>query len=137
MQIAYKEGYKFQLAKTYYYQTKIIGIRAEIPGSLFLDTDGMLIVYKGYAWDGASGPAIDTKNFMRGSLIHDVLYQLIWEGLLPFYYRKDADDVLIKICKEDGMCAPRRWWVKLAVRTFGARALELSNPIVCAPGECR
>lgn len=137
MQIAYREGYKFQLYWNYHYQTKIMGVRAEIPGKLFLDTDGILIVYAGYAWDGASGPAIDTNNFMRGSLIHDALYQLIGEGMLPFHYRRAADDILIKICKEDGMSAPRRWWVKLAVNTFGARALEFSNPVVCAPGECK
>lgn len=35
---------------------------------------GFIIVYKGYAWDGASGGCPDNKNMMA-SLLHDVLYQ--------------------------------------------------------------
>jgi len=130
--IAYKEGYKFQLVDVYSIKTSILGVAAKAEYAT-IHLDGTLVIHKGYAWDGASGPAIDTPNFIRGSLVHDVLYQMIWEGLIPIYYRKDADDVLIKICKEDGMSAPRRWWVKLAVNTFGARALEYYNPVLYAP----
>ena len=38
-----------------------------------LDVSGNLRIHQGYAWDGASGPAFDTKNFMQGSLVHDAL----------------------------------------------------------------
>lgn len=130
--LAYKEGYKFQTAENYSVQTTILGVTASTSYA-HLNTEGLLTIYAGYAWDGASGPAIDTPDFIRGSCVHDVLYQLIWEGLIPIYYRKDADNILIRICKEDGMFAARRWWVKLAVNTFGARALENTNPVLYAP----
>jgi len=51
---------------------------------LKLDGDGQFEFSKGYAWDGPSGSTVDTLNFMRGSLVHDALYQLIrMEKILP------------------------------------------------------
>jgi len=46
------------------------------------DSDGGLLIKAGYSWDGPSGSAIDTKNFMQGSLVHDALYQLLRENIL-------------------------------------------------------
>jgi len=82
--------------------------------------EGYLTIHKGYAWDGPSGPAIDTRNFMRGSLIHDALYQLMREKQLDkTIYRKKADRLLQKICGEDGMSSLRAWGVYQAVRSCG------------------
>lgn len=131
--LVYKQGYKYQVHDTFHYATGIVGFLIDIGPLLTLTHNGVITIRKGYAWDGASGPAIDTTTFMRGSLVHDALYQMIEEGLLPFSYRKRADDVLVEICKEDGMWAARRWWVKFAVNTFGARALETCNPVLFAP----
>lgn len=130
--LAYKEGYKYVVEDTFFIQTSINGFSI-LTDYINLYRDGTLLIRKGYAWDGASGPAIDTLNFRRGSLVHDALYQLIREDRLPFSYRKRADDELIRICKEDGMLMPRRWWVKLAVNTFGANAVEHANPVLFAP----
>lgn len=80
---------------------------------------GSLVIKKGYAWDGPSGPTIDTKNFMRGSLIHDALYQLIREGVIPKSSRKKADKILYRLCREDGMEWFRAQYVYRAVRMFG------------------
>ena len=77
---------------------------------------------KGYAWDGPSGPAIDTKNFMRGSLVHDACYQLMREGLLPQDKRKPSDVLLWLICLDDGMSRTRADYVYHAVRTFAGRS---------------
>jgi len=130
--LAYKEGYKYVVADNYLVQTAISGF-AITTDYINLYRDGTLLIRKGYAWDGPSGPAIDTKNFIRGSLVHDVLYQLIREDRLPFSYRLRADDELARICQEDGMMMPRRWWVKLAVNIFGANAVEHTNPVLFAP----
>ncbi len=81
-----------------------------------------LVIYKGYCWDGPSGPTIDTKSFMRGSLTHDVLYQLIREGKLPPAARKPADELLREICIEDGMSRFRAWYCYRSLRMFGAAA---------------
>ena len=77
-----------------------------------------LNIHAHYAWDGPSGPTFDTKTFMRGSLFHDALCQLIGEGLLDKKYRKYADQLLRKICLEDGMSKFRAWYVYMAVRTY-------------------
>jgi len=87
-----------------------------------LFTDGMLLIRKGYAWDGASGPAIDTKNIIRGSLVHDALYQLLRQGNLDMSWREQADKDLKRICLEDGMSKLRAWYVYKCVRGFARRA---------------
>ena len=99
-----------------------------------LETSGALFVPKWYAWDGPSGPAIDTKNFMRGSLVHDVFYQLMRVGWLPHVWRKAADEELVRICKEDGMSAIRAWWVYQGVRFAAGPAIEAESikPILIA-----
>lgn len=51
----------------------------------------ILTISRGYVWDGASGPVFDTKSIMIASLVHDVCYQLMRLGQLPFSRRKDAD----------------------------------------------
>ncbi len=87
-----------------------------IPNQVFGKT--ILKVNARYAWDGPSGPTFDTKTFMRGSLFHDALCQLIREGLLDKKYRKYADQLLREICLEDGMSKFRAWYVYMAVRTY-------------------
>lgn len=130
--LAYKEGYKYKVQDTFKYDTGIKGVEI-YTDYCSLSPDGTLSIYKNYSWDGPSGPALDTINFMRGSLVHDCLYQLIADDLLLFSYRRAADDLLIAICKEDGMRAARRWWVRLAVINFGAQAIEHRNPVLFAP----
>ncbi len=121
--ITYKKRrqYKYVLAEGYRHQTELRpGEPVEIASVLHLDADGLLTLRKGYAWDGPSGPTWDTRNFMRGSLVHDALYQLMREELLPRMYRDTADRLLRQTCQEDGMCPLCAWWVYQAVRLFGA-----------------
>ena len=138
--IAYKAGYKYQLKARYAVQ---IDIRPAAPIDmeyLGLTTDGTLTVKKGYAWDGPSGPTIDTLNFMRGSLVHDALYQLMREGRLgEETYREPADRLLQKMCKEDGMSGLRAWWVYQGVHFFGKPSADPANdkPVIRAPEGCQ
>ena len=83
---------------------------------------GGIFFRKGYAWDGASGPAMDTQSIMRASLVHDGFYQLMREAGLDLSYRKPADQLLRRMCREDGMSWLRAWWVYWAVRIFGKGA---------------
>ena len=121
--ISYKGGYKYQLRESY---TVLISIKPPMPiltQYIDLYTDGRLVIKEGYAWDGPSGPTIDTQTFMRGSLVHDALYQLMREDYLsPITYRKEADKILKKLCLEDGMWSIRAWWVYWGVRFFGGLA---------------
>lgn len=133
--IVYRDGYKYQLEADYYVDT---GIRPAAPiGHRYLRLlpTGQLRISAGYAWDGPSGPTIDSSCFMRGSLIHDSLYQLMREGLLPAYYRDAADRLLQRVCVEDGMTRLRAWWVYVGVSKFGAEAASPTNvkPVRVAP----
>jgi len=118
--IAYKSGYKYQTKKSYTLKIHLTPPADIITDGVRLNTDGTLWIKEGYAWDGPSGPTIDTPSFMRGSLVHDVLYQLIRKGHLDRKkYRKIADDILREICKEDGMWTFFVWLVYTVVRRFG------------------
>ncbi|MEM6885063.1 MAG: DUF1353 domain-containing protein [Verrucomicrobiota bacterium] len=114
-----RRRYKYNLHSDNVYET---GITVDKPGDLGLvniTSTGKLYIKKGYAWDGPSGPTIDTKNFMQGSLVHDALYQLIREGVLTLDDRLRADEILREICLEDGMSKIRAWYVYKSVRAFG------------------
>lgn len=103
--IVYKnlKNYKYQLVKPYNFQTEIktdfslrIG-KSEVKVFVDLDREGLLKIDAGYAWDGPSGPTIDTKTFIRGSLVHDALYQLMREEKLDrIKYRENVDQLLKK-----------------------------------------
>ena len=80
---------------------------------------GVLTIKRNYAWDGASGPVFDTRRIMRGSLVHDALYQLMREEHLPQKVRDNADWLLREICIEDGMPKFNADLVYLAVDLFG------------------
>lgn len=117
--IQYRSGYKYQLCADWWVQTPITGHEATVPGFINLALDGKLTIHTGYAWDGPSGPTIDTKTFMRGSLAHDALYQLMREGLISESLREDADRLLMALCVQDGMNAVRAACVYAAVRECG------------------
>ena len=128
-----KVGNRYELTRAYCIQTTIripapIEIRGWRNREWFtyarLDPDGTLTIYAGYSWDGASGPAIDTDTIMRGSLVHDALYQFIRLMLLGHEWRPVADLLLKTVCLDAGMWAIRAEWVYLAVRTFAARSVQ-------------
>lgn len=123
-QIKYRSGYKYQLTEAYTVQTALRPATNINHGFIALTPSGLLVICSGYAWDGPSGPTIDTKNFMRGSLVHDALYQLMREKLLDCGWRETADAELRRICIEDGMSWLRAWWVFKAVRMAGESSAE-------------
>lgn len=134
--ILYKSGYKYKLEKQYKVKIDLIPPTPVDIDWVKLDVEGNLSIVKNYCWDGPSGPTIDTKTFMRGSLVHDALYQLMREGYLDHnVYREKADQILRSICIEDGMSSIRAWWVYTAVRAGGLEASIKENPPVSAPGE--
>jgi hypothetical protein len=137
--IAYNGGYKYQLKETY---TVAIDIKPSSPINtdyIDLDVNGSLSIHEGYAWDGPSGPTIDTLTFMRGSLVHDALYQLMRDGHLDHNeHRETADRILQRICIEDGMWSLRAWWVYQGVHLFADPAADPASkrPITRAPEGC-
>ena len=139
--IRYRSGYKYWLAEEYQVKVSIIpenNVPTDKTTKSFieLNTDGVLVIKKGYAWDGPSGPTIDTPSFMRGSLVHDALYQLMRNKLIDKEkWRKKADGDLKRMCVEDGMSRIRAWWVHQAVRCCGdsAASEEMRKEVKKAP----
>ena len=102
--IRYRSGYKYQLA-TRYSMTITIKPKKNIETEFIkLYRKGKLTIKKGYAWDGPSGPVVDTKKNMRASLVHDALYQLMrLEQLSSDNYKDKADKIFQNICIKDGV----------------------------------
>lgn len=96
-----KAGYRYQLAEQFTH-TLFKESFKNVEHEYFEIKDGLITVKQGYAWDGPSGPTIDTKNTLMPSMIHDCLYQAIRLGLLPPEDRKKADDLLVILLLETG-----------------------------------
>ena len=119
----YRGGYKYQLASDYLIATRVRPKRTIQTEYLTLTRDGLLAIRKGYAWDGPSGPTLDTRNFMVGSVAHDALYQIMRLGHLDAErWREVADSELRRLCRQSGMSRLRAWWVYRAVRIWGSGA---------------
>ncbi len=101
--IRYSEGYKYQLEALYACETPVTGTLIE--DDLFtLYESGLLVIRKGFAWDGASGPTFDTKSSMRASLVHDVFCVCMRDGRLSYEKWQDTvNEFFRQQCIEDGM----------------------------------
>jgi hypothetical protein len=122
--IHYADGYRYQLRAPYVTHLEIRPEHGCGTDWITLETDGTLTIRVGYAWDGASGPTIDTRDSMRASLVHDALYQLMRIGLLARSFRPAVDNIFRRMCKEDGMFSPRAWLWYQAVRIFASPAAD-------------
>ncbi len=126
--IRYRGDYKYQLASEYRIKIKILPEENIVTDFIELDATGELKVKNGYAWDGPSGPVIDTKENLRASLIHDALYQLMRvEKLKSRTHRKTADRIFRNICKQDGVSRVRANIYYKALRKFGKPAASPEN----------
>jgi len=113
--VHYKTGYRHLLVTEYeQYVAGDMILPVEPGGNDFvhLTIDGRLIVRKWYAWDGASGPALNDKAFVRPSLVHDALCQLWQLGIIDKAGRAAADKLLGKMLRNDmQVVAARMAWL--------------------------
>lgn len=88
--------------------------------------DGILSVKRGYAWDGASGPVINTRDTLVASLVHDVLYQAMRLNLIKSSEenKKITDKNFFEILKMNGVNSIRRKVWYFAVRFFGKKSTK-------------
>ena len=88
--------------------------------------DGILSVKRGYAWDGASGPIINTRDTLVASLVHNVLYQAMRLNLIKSSKenRMIADKNFFEILKMNGVNSIRRKVWYFAVRLFGKKSTK-------------
>jgi len=84
----------------------------------FLSVTGILTLYPGYQWDGATG-AIDTISILRASALHDWFCLHVITRKLPPEYRRKGDDLFYLVCIEDGMPKIRADYAHAAVIAYG------------------
>lgn len=126
--IKYRSGYKYQLAADYSIKTDVKARKLVDEAFIGLTKAGTLTIRKGYAWDGPSGPVIDTKENMRASLVHDALYQLLrLEFLTGKANRKRADKTFEKVCVADGVPKPIARTYYLGLRVGGEPFADPKN----------
>lgn len=135
--IEYKEGYKYQLCEVY---KDHISIRPEVDivtRYILLSVNGELEIRYGYAWDGASGPTIDTLNSMRATLVHDALHQLMRMGLLDRKWKTKTDLLFEEMLVEDDMskCRARVWFRGVDKFGYSATLAENVKKVITAPAE--
>ena len=125
----WKIPWKYDLCSAYEYRnTAFARINTVVKTKWYeIDRDS-IVIFENYAWDGPSGPTLDTSNAMRGSLIHDALYQAIRSGDLQMKHRKTADRIFRQILKEDGMSFIRRTLWYWCVRGFGQEHARPPDP---------
>lgn len=129
------KSYKYQLMEDFEYETGFEIVEAIDTEFIKMSQNGDMTVNKYYAWDGASGPTIDTPNSMRASLVHDALYQLMRMSKLPQKFVKPADKLFRKILIEDGMSEFRAGGWYNALRIFKGKhakpSPEQEDEIIC------
>lgn len=131
----YKSGYRLALDEAYS-QTLPFALsepRQTSSGLVSLAADSLSIA-AGYPWDGAStGLPWTPIKWIRPSLVHDALYQLIRESQLPMTFRRDADEVFYRLLRENRVNVVVATVVYWAVRLLGNYFLRKGRKTKEAP----
>ncbi len=144
-EIEYHRGVKYSLHAQYQHQTDLRCTPYDTD-LLTLTVSGLLVIHPGYAWDGCSGPCIDTDAIMRAALVHDAIYELIRHGACPQSQKALADRLFQTLYAEDAARLRFGWplqqlskwrddWVYWAVDHFGSSSVQpkAERPVLTAP----
>lgn len=129
----YTSGYKYQLKKDITFS-----LPPEYEG-ISVKTDYIELSYRevkikrGYAYNGASGPTVDTKNSMRPTAFHDAMYQLLAAGLIPRELKGLVDELFKELLRQDGMSKIRSSIWYQGVDKLSADASFANKDILLAP----
>jgi len=134
-EIKYTKGWKYQLAETISVKTPVLW--HHIVNDYFeLFPDGTLTIFKGYAWDGASGPTWDTKSSIAPSAVHDVFCQCMRSGEIEYNLWQDIINKFFKDhCIACGMVELRAkaWHLGVEIGDAGNPAQGPDREILSAP----
>ena len=126
-ELRYSSGYKYQTNSNVIVQTTLRPAQScVIDGYVFLGIDGLLHIYKSYAWDGCTN-APDTNSNLLAGLVHDALYQLMQVGALDKSFKSDADNMLRDIMISQGSMKLIANLFHLAVDVFGSLYMKPSK----------
>lgn len=101
--LKYMKGFKYQMVDSFHVDIDIhppVAIRTDFAT---LSTHGLLILKKGCASDGPSGPTIDTPETIKGAFVHDELCKMIRYGLLDRSFKEQVDAAAYKVWIASGM----------------------------------
>jgi len=127
--LLFTSGYKHQVKYDFTVYIHELLIYGEVEYDFIHLKDGWLTIRAGFGWDGASGLTVDTKSSFRGSCIHDALYRLIRQEILPPEVKQLADKILKYVCILDGMWEWRAGAWYRAVDKYGDAATDPRNRI--------
>jgi len=133
----YYSGYDYQIAEDFSMQTKVRPTRAIKHRFFTLSKTGHLVLFIGFAWDGASG-AKDTDSLMVPTAYHDVMYQMLRLGLLDRSWKEVIDREFKELYEarvdKISWWWPSRWWgevrddyIYLAVDKLGGSSTKAEN----------
>jgi hypothetical protein len=111
----YWSGYKYVVAEDFTILTDIKNYTVADTLSA-LQPDGSLTIKRGYAWDGNSGPCLDSRSSLMASCVHDVLCDYINLGWLPDYLQPVVDQEYYNLC-----VANKMWWRLARLRLLAIR----------------
>ncbi len=117
-----------RLEQRYSIRTGIATGQTAVSGPVVLGPSGRLTIQRGFEWDGASGPTVDTGATMEASLVHDALYGLLADGLLEPRWKTAADALLWRLLRENGVGSFRAGYWLRAVDLFGGSHLLEPKP---------
>lgn len=111
--LRYCDGYKYQSRCPMVYFAGIFPERDISTDLIVLRRNGWMWVAPYFAWDGASGPALDTRSTMRSSHFHDAAAALMRMGELPMDFRIQANETYRRLMVADGA-----WQARAAAHRF-------------------
>lgn len=133
--------WKYELVENFEYQTDIKLSKPYVSRYLWLTKNGLLLIRKGYRWDGPSGPTLDTPSVMTPSLIHDALFQLIRLGILNEEEHKPIADsilekeILVRATKTDKWYKYPLYWFDKIRAGYYYYGVKYFSGYACKPRE--
>ena len=121
----YRKGFKYQIAEELILQTSFRPESNIYSDFCCLTMTGELLLRRGFAWDGASGPVVDRKSNMIAGAGHDGLYRLMRKGLLDHNLWPEADAMFAKWLKDNGA-----WALTIKIDSLG---LKIANGAAANP----
>ena len=121
----YRKGFKYQIAEDLILQTSFRPESNIYSDFCCLTMNGELLLKRGFAWDGASGPVVDRKSNMIAGAGHDGLYRLMRKGLLDHNLWPEADAMFAKWLKDNGA-----WALTIKIDSLG---LKIANGAAANP----
>lgn len=129
----YTDGYKYQIRTQLRFRLPADFAPYSVDTAFISLSSCILTIKPGYAYDGASGWTIDTKNSMRPAAFHDACYALMREGYLPRSMKLLVDDLFYELLRQDGMSKARASIWHKGLEVGGTPATIHNKNVLVAP----